>query len=75
MVNIPGKTAANSEVKSLPFTVVIVVSVVVVFVCAELLDFPWWLRLITVMGVVTVLEAANQAVGRARARRKAAPES
>ncbi|MCL6287643.1 hypothetical protein PV749_28185 [Streptomyces sp. ID03-2B] len=50
-------------------------SVVVVFVCAELLDFPWWLRLITVMGVVTVLEAANQAVGRARARRKAAPES
>ena len=53
----------------------VVVSVVVVFVCAELLDFPWWLRLITVMGVVTVLEAANQAVGRARARRKAAPES
>ncbi|WP_319702020.1 hypothetical protein [Streptomyces sp. ME02-6979.5a] len=61
--------------KSLPFTVVLVVSVVVVFVCAELLDFPWWLRLITVMGVVTVLEAANQAVGRACARRKAAPES
>ncbi|MFB7230515.1 hypothetical protein ACFCY9_22550 [Streptomyces fimicarius] len=51
-------------------------SVVVVFVCAESLDFPWWLRLITVMGVMTVLEAANQAVGRARARRKAAaPES
>ncbi|MEV7915571.1 hypothetical protein [Streptomyces griseus] len=62
--------------KSLPFTVVLVVSVVVVFVCAESLDFPWWLRLITVMGVMTVLEAANQAVGRARARRKAAaPES
>ncbi|MER6698966.1 hypothetical protein ACFYUM_01580 [Streptomyces fimicarius] len=71
MVNIPGTTAANSEVKSLPFTVVLVVSVVVTFVCAESLDFPWWLRLITVMGVMTVLEAANQAVGRARARRKA----
>ncbi|MBV7244504.1 MULTISPECIES: hypothetical protein [Streptomyces] len=75
MVNIPGTTAANSEVKSLPFTVVLVVSVAVTFVCAESLDFPWWLRLITVMGTMTVLEAANQAVGRARARRKAALES
>ncbi|SBV04076.1 hypothetical protein YW5DRAFT_02416 [Streptomyces sp. Ncost-T6T-1] len=71
MVKIPGTTSENSEVKSLPFTVTLIVSVGTVFVCGEFFGFPWWLRLITTMGTMIVLEAANQAVGRARARKRA----
>ncbi|WP_432007773.1 hypothetical protein [Streptomyces parvus] len=71
MVKIPGTTSENSEPKSLPFTVTLIVSVGVAFVCAEFLGFPWWLRLIVIVGTTIVMEAANQAVGRARARRRA----
>ncbi|MFD0424020.1 hypothetical protein [Streptomyces parvus] len=49
----------------------LIVSVAVAFVCAEFLGFPWWLRLIVIVGTTIVMEAANQAVGRARARRRA----
>ncbi|CAM5231904.1 hypothetical protein STANM309S_06224 [Streptomyces tanashiensis] len=59
------------KVKTLPFVVTLVVSVATVFVCGEFFGFPWWLRLITVVGVGLALEAANQAVGRARARKRA----
>ncbi|GAB2911925.1 MULTISPECIES: hypothetical protein [unclassified Streptomyces] len=51
--------------------VTLVVSLVTVFVCGEFLGFPWWLRLLTVAAVGLALEAANQAVGRARAGRRA----
>lgn len=63
--------SSTGEVKTLPFAVTLVVSVATVFVCGEFFGFPWWLRLITVVVVGLALEAANQAVGRARARRKA----
>lgn len=63
--------SANGEVKNLPFVVTLVVSLVTVFVCGEFLGFPWWLRLLTVAAVGLALEAANQAVGRARAGRRA----
>ncbi|WP_256095922.1 hypothetical protein [Streptomyces sp. EN23] len=63
--------SSTGEVKTLPFVVTLVVSVATVFVCGEFFGFPWWLRLITVVVVGLALEAANQAVGRARARRKA----
>ncbi|MFF3031865.1 hypothetical protein ACFVS7_12805 [Streptomyces rubiginosohelvolus] len=41
------------------------------YVCGEYFGFPWWLRLITVVVIVMALEGANQAVGRARARKRA----
>ncbi|CAM5299695.1 hypothetical protein [Streptomyces badius] len=63
--------SSAGEVKTLPFVVTLVVSVATVFVCGEFFGFPWWLRLITVVGVGLALEAANQAVGRARARKRA----
>ncbi|WP_237302731.1 hypothetical protein [Streptomyces sp. S063] len=63
--------SSTGEVKTLPFVVTLVVSVATVFVCGEFFGFPWWLRLITVVGVGLALEAANQAVGRARARKRA----
>ncbi|MFJ3938623.1 hypothetical protein [Streptomyces parvus] len=63
--------SSNGEVKSLPFMVTLVVSAATAVVCGELFGFPWWLRLITVVGAVLALEAVNQAVGRARARRRA----
>ncbi|WP_408994005.1 hypothetical protein [Streptomyces sp. 1268] len=62
--------SSNGEVKSLPFMVTLVVSAATAVVCGELFGFPWWLRLITVVGAVLALEAANQVVGRARARRR-----
>ncbi|MGW3213762.1 hypothetical protein ACWDBC_16090 [Streptomyces parvus] len=61
---------SNGEVKNLPFAVTLVVSAAIAVVCGELFGFPWWLRLITVVVVVVALEGVNQAVGRARARRK-----
>ncbi|MGW1292459.1 hypothetical protein [Streptomyces sp. NPDC002533] len=60
-------TSSNGKEKSLPFAVTIVVSVVTAFVCAELLGFPWWARLLAVVVVTVIMEAVNQAVGRARA--------
>ncbi|MGQ4727930.1 hypothetical protein ACUN3E_09725 [Streptomyces sp. Ju416(a)] len=61
---------SNGEVKSLPFAVTLVVSAATAVVCGELFGFPWWQRLITVVVVVMALEGVNQAVGRARARRR-----
>ncbi|MFD6203256.1 hypothetical protein ACWCQF_25310 [Streptomyces rubiginosohelvolus] len=40
------------------------------YVCGEFFGLPWWQRLITVVVVVMALEGANQAVGRARARKR-----
>ncbi|MER6600080.1 hypothetical protein [Streptomyces parvus] len=61
---------SNGEVKNLPLAVTLVVSAATAVVCGELFGFPWWQRLITVVVVVVALEGVNQAVGRARARRK-----
>ncbi|NED03934.1 hypothetical protein G3I55_19955 [Streptomyces sp. SID6648] len=64
-------TSANDEVKTLPFAVGLVLSIGTGYVCGEYFGFPWWLRLITVVVIVMALEGANQAVGRARARKRA----
>ncbi|WP_257134585.1 MULTISPECIES: hypothetical protein [unclassified Streptomyces] len=56
--------------KTLPFVVTLVVSFGTGYVCGEFFGLPWWQRLITVVVVVMALEGANQAVGRARARKR-----
>ncbi|MFD5202418.1 hypothetical protein ACFWM7_20195 [Streptomyces sp. NPDC058375] len=67
-------TSSNGEVETLPFAVGLVISVGTGYVCGEFFGFPWWLRLIAVVVTVMALEGANQAVGRARARKKALRE-
>ncbi|MEV5577682.1 hypothetical protein AB0L39_03865 [Streptomyces parvus] len=67
---VSGPASSDGEVKTLPFAVGFVVAFGTGHVCGEFFGFPWWQRLITVVVVVMALEGANQAVGRARARRK-----
>ncbi|MFF3969938.1 hypothetical protein ACFYZ6_08965 [Streptomyces rubiginosohelvolus] len=74
MTSPSGSASSNGEVKTLPFAVGFVVAFGTGYVCGEFFGFPWWQRLITVVVVVMALEGANQAVGRARARKKALGE-
>ncbi|MFJ6514994.1 hypothetical protein ACIQMO_13455 [Streptomyces sp. NPDC091406] len=71
MTSLSRSTSSKGEAKPLPFAVHFVISFATGYVCGEFFGFPWWQRLIAVVVTVMALEGANQAVGRARAGRRA----
>lgn len=60
----------NDEVKGLPNWLTFVVSVGAGFAGGEFFDFPWWLRLITVVAVTILMQGVNEIVVRFRAKKK-----